>query len=209
MFLWLYPEVPVVCLSIDCLYSGILLGLQVAAYKEKGLDVTAEVTPHHLCFNDDVLMTYNTNAKVAPPIRSEIDRLSLIKGIKTGVINCIATDHAPHSIEDKDKDINNAPCGMIGLESAFGLVNKTLNKEKLNIETIIDLFTINPSKIINIKPNYIKEGNLAEINVIDSRLKWTFNKDDIVSKSKNSPIIGKSLLGKVLTSFNKGYIISF
>jgi len=181
----------------------------IKEFKENGLDVTAEVTPHHLCLNDDVLLTYNTNAKVAPPIRSEIDRLALIKGIKTGIINCIATDHAPHSIEDKDKDISNAPCGMIGLESAFGLVNKTLKEEKLSIESIINLFTINPSKVMNIKPNYIKEGNLAEINIIDSELKWTFDENDIISKSKNSSIIGKDLLGKVLTSFNKGHIISF
>ena len=178
-------------------------------FKNKGLDVTAEVTPHHLCLNDDILLTYNTNAKVAPPIRSEVDRKALINGVKSGVIDCIATDHAPHSIEDKDRDIKNAPCGMIGLESSFGLVYKTLKEEKIKIESIINLFTLNPSKIINIKPNFINEGNLAEINIIDMKKDWVFKKEEIVSKSKNSPIIGMNLLGKVIATFNKGYFSSF
>ena len=181
----------------------------IKEFKKNGLDVTAEVTPHHLCLNDDILLNYNTNAKVSPPIRSENDRISLIEGVKSGIINCIATDHAPHSIEDKDKDMKNAPCGMIGLESAFGLVNQTLKKEKISIESIINLFTINPSKVINIKPDYIKEGNLAEINIIDPEMEWSFNEEDIMSKSKNSPIIGMSLKGKVITTFNKGFISHF
>ena len=125
------------------------------------------------------------------------------------MIDCIATDHAPHSIEDKDCDIQHAPCGMIGLESSFGLVYKTLKKEKFDIKSIIDLFTINPSKIINITPNSIKEGESAEINIIDPAKKWVFNTKDIISKSKNSPLIGMSLYGKIIGTFNKGYFSSF
>jgi len=181
----------------------------IKKFKNDGLDVTSEVTPHHLCLNDSFLLSYDTNAKVAPPIRSEIDRKALIDGVKSGVIDCIATDHAPHSIEDKDCDIQHAPCGMIGLESSFGLVHKTLKEEKLDIHSIINLFTINPSKIINIKPNFIKEGELAEINIIDTKEKWLFQSKDIVSKSKNSPIIGMELLGRVVGTFNKGYFSSF
>ena len=98
---------------------------------------------------------------------------------------------------------------MIGLESSFGLVHKTLKKEKINIKSIIDLFTVNPSKIINIIPNSIQEGELAEINIIDSTKKWVFNSEDIISKSKNSPLIGMNLHGKVIGTFNKGYFSSF
>ena len=181
----------------------------IKTFKNEGLKVSAEVTPHHLCLNDSALLGYNTNAKVAPPIRSEVDRKALIEGVKSGVIDCIATDHAPHSIEDKDCDIQHAPCGMIGLESSFGLVHKTLKKEKVNIKSIIDLFTVNPSKIINIVPNFIQEGELAEINIIDSAKKWVFNSEDIISKSKNSPLIGMNLHGKVIGTFNKGYFSSF
>ena len=160
---------------------------------------------HHLCLTDEVLNDFNTDAKVAPPIRSKKHRNALIKAIQTGVLDCIATDHAPHSIEDKEKDFKNSSCGMIGLESAFGLVNKNLCN-KMTIESIIDLFTIKPAKIININPHLIKVGNLAELNVIDPKCKWIFNEKHIQSKSKNTPIIGKKLMGKALVTINKGYI---
>ena len=175
-------------------------------FKSKGINVTSEVTPHHLCLTDDILLNYDTNAKVSPPIRSEKDRKALIHAIKNGTIDCIATDHAPHAIEDKEKDFENASCGMIGLESAFGLVNKTLSKSKVALKSIINLFTINPSKIFNIMPNMIKEGNLAELNVIDPRIEWIFQNKHIQSKSYNTPIIGKHLKGKVLITINKGFI---
>ena len=175
-------------------------------FKSKGVNVTAEVTPHHLCLTDDILSNYNTNAKVSPPIRSKEDQKALVNAIKDGTIDCIATDHAPHAIEDKEKDFENASCGMIGLESAFGLVNKTLSKAKVSLNSIINLFTINPSKIFNISPNIIKEGNLAELNVIDPHIEWKFQITNIQSKSKNTPILGKNLKGKVLITINKGFI---
>ena len=178
-------------------------------FKKKGINVTAEVTPHHLCFSDEILSNYDTNAKVAPPIRSTKDQKALVEAIKTGIIDCIATDHAPHSIEDKEKDFKNAACGMIGMESAFSLVYTTLRKEKMNIKNIIDLFTIKPSNIINITPNPICEGSIAELNVIDPNYKWKFTAKNIYSKSKNTPVIGKELIGKVVLTFNKGYISKY
>ena len=178
----------------------------IEKFKRKGVNVTAEVTPHHLCLTEEIVGNYNTSAKVAPPIRAIEDKKALIDGIKKGIIDCIATDHAPHTIEDKEKDFKHAPCGMIGLESAFGLVHKTLIKEKMSIYSIIDLFTIKPSKILNIKPNLIEEGSVAELNVLNPKLKWTFTDKDIQSKSQNSPILGMELLGKVLVTINKGYI---
>jgi len=95
---------------------------------------------------------------------------------------------------------------MIGLESAFGLVNKTLSKSKVSLHSIINLFTINPSSILNIIPNTIKEGNQAELNIIDPISEWVFDNKHIQSKSNNSPIIGKKLKGKVLITVNKGFI---
>ena len=175
-------------------------------FKKRGVNVTAEVTPHHLSLTHEILVDYDTNAKVAPPIRSSNDRKALIRGIKTGLIDCIATDHAPHAIQDKDRDFKNASCGMIGLESAFGLVNKTLAKEKIDINNIIDLFTINPSKVINITPNLIKNGNIAELNIIDPTSKWIFDEKSIQSKSHNSPLIGKEMYGRIVATINKGYI---
>tara|TARA_B100000579_G_scaffold52393_1_gene36489 strand:+ start:155 stop:1453 length:1299 start_codon:yes stop_codon:yes gene_type:complete len=181
--------------------------LEVIKYfKDKNFIVSAEVTPHHLCLNDSILRNYDTNAKVAPPIRSEEHQKSLIKAIKSGLINCIGTDHAPHSIDDKETDIKHACCGMIGLESSFGLVNQTLLNNNIPINSIIDLFSYNPSQIINIKPNFIQENSNVEINIIDNNLDWTFSNDDIQSKSSNSPIVGMKLKGKVIYTFNKGFI---
>jgi len=178
----------------------------IKIFKDNNFSVSAEVTPHHLCLTDNILQNYNTNAKVAPPIRSKEHQKSLIDAIKSGLINCIATDHAPHSIDDKDSDIMNASCGMIGLESSFGLVCKTLLENNMKITSIIDLFSYNPSQIINVKPNFIQEGSEAEINIIDPALEWTFSNDNIQSKSHNSPILGMKLRGKVVYTFNKGFI---
>ena len=179
----------------------------IKRFKKNGLNVTAEVTPHHLCLTEDILKSYDTNAKVAPPIRSKKDRDLLVEAVKDGVIDCIATDHAPHAIEDKEKDFCNASCGMIGLESAFGLVNKQLSKI-MSKESIIDLFTIKPSRIINVNPIDIKEKNIAELNVIDFNYDWVFDEKNIFSKSRNTPIIGQKLRGKVMHTVNKGYISS-
>ncbi len=176
-------------------------------FKEKGVNVSVEVTPHHLALTDKALQSYDTNAKVAPPIRSDIDRESIQNAVCSGLINCIATDHAPHSIVDKERDFNNASCGMIGLESAFGVANKVL-KGKKTVESIIDLFTINPCKIINIKPNLIKEKELAEVNIIDPDIEWEFKSSSIKSKSSNSPFIGKKLIGRVMMTINKGFYIN-
>lgn len=175
-------------------------------FKEKGVDVSVEVTPHHLALTDKALQNYDTNAKVAPPIRSDIDRESIQNAVCSGLINCIATDHAPHSIVDKDRDFNNASCGMIGLESAFGVTNKVL-KGKKAVESVIDLFTINPCKVINIEPNLIMEKKLAELNIIDPNIEWEFKSSSIKSKSSNSPFIGDKLVGKVMMTINKGFYI--
>ena len=180
----------------------------IKIFKDRGVKVTAEVSPHHLCLTEDILKTFDTNAKVAPPIRALKDKMKLINAVKNGYIDCVATDHAPHTIEDKEKDFNHAPCGMIGLESAFGLVCQTLLKEKVDIKSIINLFTVGPSNIMNVNPNPIKIGNEAEINVVDPSFEWKFSSGDIQSKSKNSPIVGMNLLGKVQVTINKGYILN-
>ena len=179
----------------------------IRKFKNQGFKLTSEGTPHHLSLTDCSLLDYDTNAKVAPPLRTDLDRIALIEGIKDGTIDCIATDHAPHSIDDKEKDIKHAPCGMIGLESAFGLVNKELKKEKLDIKSILDLFIKNPSNILKIPSNNIKMGELAELNIIDPDLSWVFKNKDIKSKSLNSAVIGNELVGKVLATVNKGFIL--
>jgi len=175
--------------------------------KEKGVPVTAEVSPHHLYFTDADLVTYNTNLKVAPPIRSVEDNKALIAGLKDGTIDCIATDHAPHTIEDKEKTFDLAPFGMIGLESCFGAVNKVMVKESgLSLETLIEAMTVKPRAIMGFEKDLFKVGQEAELVVLDAEKEWTFSKDDIYSRSKNSPYIGRELVGKPEITLSKGNI---
>ena len=176
----------------------------IDAYKKKGVNVTAEVTPHHIALNDDILINYNTNAKVAPPLRKKEDSQALIDGLKNGIIDCIASDHAPHTLEDKEKDIHHAPCGMISLESAFGLSFKVLKENKISPEKIIDFFTVGPAKVLNWDIQPFEVGSIADFSIIDPKEKWIFSKKDIYSRSKNSPVLGMSLLGRVnITIFGK------
>ena len=176
-------------------------------YKSIFPKVTAEVTPHHLYFNDEALIMYDTNLKVAPPIRTENDRKALINALIDGVIDCIATDHAPHTIEEKEAPFDLAPFGMIGLESCFGAVNKILVKESgMKIESLIDLLTIKPRKIMDFQQDLFAKGTSAEITVIDPNGNWTCTKDDIYSRSRNSPYVGEELFGKIKYTIVKGVV---
>ena len=176
-------------------------------YKLVFSKVTAEVTPHHLYFNDEALTTYNTNLKVAPPIRTENDRKALISAFSDGIIDCIVTDHAPHTIEEKEAPFDLAPFGMIGLESCFGAVNKVLVKESvMKIESLIDLLTIKPRKIMGFEQDLFAKGTVAEITVIDPKVNWTFTKDDIYSRSINSPFISEKLFGKIIYTIVRGAV---
>ena len=171
--------------------------------KSKG-NITVEVTPHHLFFNDEDLLGYDTNLKVAPPIRAEEDRLALIAGIKKGIIDCIATDHAPHRFEEKETTFDIASCGMIGFESCFGAVNKVLvNDNNLKLENLIDLLTLNPRNIMGFESNLFSLGMLAEVVVLDPDIKWVFSKNDIQSRSYNSPFIDRALIGRVIQTISR------
>ena len=177
--------------------------------KQKNKNVTAEVTPHHLFFNDDALTSFNTHLKVAPPIRTEEDRRALIQAVKEGTIDCIATDHAPHTIEDKETTFDLASFGMIGLESCFGAVYKVLvDQEGLQLEDVIALLTAKPRAIMGFDPDLFTLGRAAEINVIDSDKEWTFEREHVRSRSINSPFYGEPLKGKVELTISCGRIFS-
>ena len=177
----------------------------IKEFKDRGVNVTAEVTPHHLFANEEILLNYNSNAKVAPPIRTENDRLALVKGLQSGVIDCIATDHAPHAIEDKECDFEQACCGTIGLETAFSLSYEALVKNGSSIEDLIRWFTLNPSKIVGIKKHGIVVDKMADICIIDIEKEWTLSNKDIYSKSDNTPFIGTKFSTFVDSVISKGY----
>ena len=177
--------------------------------KQKNKNVTAEVTPHHIFFNDDALTSFNTHLKVAPPIRTEEDRRALIQAVKEGTIDCIATDHAPHTIEDKETTFDLASFGMIGLESCFGAVHKVLmDQEGLQLEEVIALLTAKPRAIMGFDPDLFTLGRAAEINVIDADKEWTFEREHVRSRSINSPFYGEPLKGKVELTISCGRIFS-
>ena len=169
----------------------------IRKFKSKGVQVTAEVTPHHLGLTEDLMRSYDANAKVAPPLRTDWDRMMLIEGVLDGTIDCIATDHAPHTIEEKEMDIMHSPCGMIGLESAFGLVYTTLIDHGVSFEKIIKCLTIGPSLVLGLDFTPFSINKLAEICIVDLESQWTFKKENILSRSKNSPMIGMNFTGRI------------
>ena len=169
--------------------------------------VTAEVTPHHLFFNDEALLEYNTNLKVAPPIRNDLSREALINGLKDGIIDCIATDHAPHSLHEKQTTFDCASFGMIGLRSCFGVVKRLLvDEEGLSLVNLIKLLTIAPRKIMGFNSDLLKVGTEAELVLFNSVEKWIFSESHVFSRSKNSPFFGQELAGKVKYTISKGKI---
>ena len=169
----------------------------IAKYKDMGLDVTAEVTPHHLGLTEFKLGEFDARYKISPPLRSEKDRIALIDALKTGIIDCISSDHFPHKIEDKESDLMNSKSGVIGLESAFSYSYRILKESGFTIEQVIDLFAVNSRKIINVPLNIIEEGGPADFIVIDANIEWTFDTSNIFSKSKNSALIGEKMKGKI------------
>jgi len=171
--------------------------------KKLNPNITAEVTPHHLFFNDQALLEYNTNFKVAPPIRTEDDRKELIKAVKDGTFDCIATDHAPHTIDEKEATFESAPFGMIGLESCFGAVNKVLD---MPLKELLKLLTVNPRRVMGFEDDLFKIGCAAELTILDPDQEWIYKEQNIYSKSRNTPFIGEKLKGKVRYTISKGTI---
>ena len=171
--------------------------------KARGVNVTAEVAPHHFSLTDDRIEEFNTNLKMNPPLREQKDVDALIEGLKDGTIDCIASDHAPHSIEDKELEYIYAPNGIIGLETELGLALTNLyHKNILSLEQIIEKFSINPRKILNLEVPQISVGETANLTIVDTKLEWEVNVKDFKSRSINSPFGGMKLQGKSVAVIN-------
>jgi dihydroorotase len=173
--------------------------------KKDGVRVTCETCPHYFYFNDVVLESSDANYKVNPPIRSEMDRQAIIEGLKDGTIDCIATDHAPHCQAEKELEFANAPYGMIGFETAVSLVVMELvNRQKMGWLDVIRKMTFNPAKLIGVETGMMKVGSVANITMIGPDKKWKVTEDTIKSLSKNTPLLGKELKGRVKNVVIKG-----
>ena len=172
--------------------------------KKKGIKVTAEVTPHHFSLTDDAVKSYDPNTKMNPPLRTKQDVDALLEGLKDGTIDCIASDHAPHSIEEKEMEFEYAPNGIIGLETQIGLaITELYHKKVLSLESLIEKLSINPRRILNLHIPKIEVGEIANFTILDTDAVWTVDKKKFFSKSINTPFDKKLLTGKPLGVINK------
>ncbi|MGL6195233.1 MAG: dihydroorotase, partial [Thermoguttaceae bacterium] len=166
--------------------------------KQRGVQVTAEVTPHHLTLTDESLRSFDSNFKMNPPLRGQEDVDSCIEALKDGTIDAIATDHAPHAAEKKMRELAQAPFGIIGLETALPvMITKFINTGILDWPTLIERMSLNPAKILQLEmKGTLRIGADADITIIDPNKKWVVAHETLNSKSKNSAFLGQELTGK-------------
>lgn len=178
----------------------------IREYKKLGAKVYCEVTPHHFSSTENLIREKASLAKMNPPLRTEEDRQAIIKALKDGTIDFIATDHAPHSSEEKNQEFTKAPSGIIGLETALGLgITNLVRENKLSLMEFLEKLTINPAKLYKLERGRIKEGLPADLVIFDENEEYTVEK--FKSKSSNSPYIGKKLYGKVKYTICNGKIV--
>ncbi|MBQ0001096.1 MAG: dihydroorotase [Clostridiales bacterium] len=179
----------------------------VRKYWRRGARIYGEVTPQHFSLTEDIVLEKGSLARVNPPIRTEEDRQAIIEGLKDGTLNIIATDHAPHSREEKAKDIKDAPSGMIGLETSLALgITNLVRPGHLSLIDLLEKMTINPAMLYNLNCGRIAEGMAADLVLFDPEEKWTVQ-DAFYSKANNSPFIGMELYGKVKYTICGGRIV--
>lgn len=173
--------------------------------KKKGVPVTAEATPHHLTLDDSLLESYDTNLKVNPPLRGTKDIAALREGLRDGTIDCVATDHAPHSEIDKDVEFDEAPSGMIGLETSFARLHTELvGKAGIELLDLVRWLTRGPAEALALPGGRLAKEGPADLVLIDTEEEWTFEKRFIRSRSKNTPLIGAKFKGRVQGVFLEG-----
>lgn len=177
--------------------------------KNEGINVTCEVTPHHFTLTDKSVEGYDTNTKMAPPLRSEEHVEAVIEGLKDGTIDAIATDHAPHHHDEKALEFDRAPFGITGLETAIGLAfNELVHKGIISLERLVELCATNPARIFHLaERGTLKPGSFADITIIDPQLNWTYRNADSRSKSKNSPFDGWNFTGRAVATFVNGNLV--
>ena len=178
----------------------------VRMFKSLGADLHAEATPHHFTLTDEAVLKYGTLAKMNPPLRTEDDRQAIIRGLADGTIDIIATDHAPHSKEEKDRSITAAPSGIIGLETSLALgITSLVRPGHLTMLQLLEKMTVNPAKLYGLPSGRIEEGAPADLILFDPEEKWT--PTEYVSMSSNSPFTGWELYGKVKMIICGGKIV--
>lgn len=175
--------------------------------KKRKVKVTCEVTPHHFSLTDEACRGYDPNTKMAPPLRTEKDVLAIKKGLADGTVDAIATDHAPHSTSDKEVGFQEAPCGIIGLETAFSLALKLVNEKVISLNRMIELLTNRPAKIFKLGRGTLSKKAPADLVIFSTDAFTKYDLSKSFSKSRNSPFAGWKLPGKILYTIVNGKIV--
>lgn len=176
--------------------------------KQRGVRVTAEVTPHHLSLTDQAVRSFDTSTKVNPPLRSEDHRQALLAGLKDGTLDAIATDHAPHAFEDKDREYRYAPSGFTGLETAVGVVLTELyHTGQLSLPEIIACLTVNPAQILRLDSGVLEVGGTADITLLDTDYVWTVDSSRFYTRGKHTPFESRALRGRAVATIVHGQIV--
>lgn len=176
--------------------------------KNDGINITCEVTPHHFRFDESELNSYDTNYKMSPPLRTKEDVQAMRDGLKNGIIDVIATDHAPHSLDEKNQEFDKAPFGILGLQTLVPLCLELVRDEVISLNDMARLCCLNPAKILGLNDRgEIKPNKLADIAIIDPQIVYTYDDRLNKSKSKNSPLFNKKLKGAAVITIKRGKIV--
>ena len=176
--------------------------------KGKGIHVTCEVCPHHFTLSDAACCDYDTNAKMSPPLRTEDDIEALLEAIVDGTVDCIVTDHAPHNPNEKMLEFDQAPFGIIGLESALGLVlTRLYHPGLISLKRVVELMSTQPAQLINQPLGHLKAGAAADLTLFDTEAEWVYDLGQTKSMSRNSPFHGTALKGRVAATIVAGKVV--
>jgi dihydroorotase len=180
----------------------------VGQAKQHGLAVTCEATPHHFALHDHEMVPYDSNYKMKPPLRSQCDGTAVVEGIVSGVVDVIATDHAPHPGSEKMQEFEKCPFGIIGLETALGLsLEKLVHTGRIPLSRLVALFTTGPARVLRLDHGTLATGAMADITVFDTDTAWTYDVNRSFSKSRNSPFDGQTFRGGPVATIVRGKIV--
>ena len=176
--------------------------------KARGVQVSCETAPHYFILTEEAVRGYDTNAKMTPPLRTEEDRQAIREGLADGTIDAIATDHAPHHLDEKDIEFNLALNGIIGLETSLPLSLRLVADGVLTLSALVEKMACAPARILGINRGTLTPGSVADITVIDPEREWTVEAEKLASKSKNSPFLGWDMKGRAVHTILAGKVVN-
>jgi dihydroorotase len=176
--------------------------------KERGIRVTAEACPHHLSLTEESVRAYDTNAKMNPPLRTQEDVEAVREAVKDGTIDLVATDHAPHHYDEKEREFADAPNGIVGLETALAvIVTNLVESGQLTFSDLVNRMSCTPARLFNLPGGSLKRGATADITVFDPKIRWKVDPTTFLSKGRNTPYVGMTLVGRTACTIVAGSVV--